>query len=581
MKLHTSLLLYLAAEKNTEARIGFWEAWDNYFKGSSSTTTPAPAPVEVMPTRQMVVPARVVDHSIPAYNCFDKFTRCSQWSHACSNKAIAGLCAKTCGLCENQIQESAPSLPVYVAPPKPVISKPIISMPAAPVPVPVQSVNTGLCSDKFSRCNLWSHKCQNKAIMDLCAKTCNLCNRQIQVAPVQIAPMNAYASWTGRIPAPVQLPIQPMQPVKPIRVSRPIQVVEPVQTYQYVPGVPQYIQDQALNAYKPIVPIAPAVPTYIQKPAEPVAPVVPDVPVYIQNQVYSPIPVQPVAPLAPVTTGCVDKFTRCAKWRHQCSNQAIAGLCQRTCGLCNQIIPEPAVWEPVIPEPVVVEPVIPEPIIPEPVVPEPQVKPINLAPVDFGILPATLPVTDAPVTEPAATTAAPPAETEAQTEAPTEVPTEAVTTAAPAVEEEEEEVAADLDVVDDDVESSGTEPLPVEDESESLGVPPVAEETSEEVEEASGEPIPVTIEEEVIEPLTTAPLCKDFIINCAEYNNSQYKICDARPGDEYYTMYRAIQDACRETCGFCDQNSACSALKEFCDEEDVATTCPGTCAGLD
>jgi hypothetical protein len=125
------------------------------------------------------------------------------------------------------------------------------------------------------------------------------------------------------------------------------------------------------------------------------------------------------------------------------------------------------------------------------------------------------------------------------------------------------------------------EPEPVV--SEPVVEEPVAE--PEPVKEGSGEiPTPVEFEEiEEMEPviIEAAPLCSDFIINCAEYNNSQYRICDVRPGDEFYSMYRPIQDACRETCGFCDQNAACKALKEFCHEADVAETCPGTCAGLD
>jgi hypothetical protein len=113
---------------------------------------------------------------------------------------------------------------------------------------------------------------------------------------------------------------------------------------------------------------------------------------------------------------------------------------------------------------------------------------------------------------------------------------------------------ADMDTVDVDI------------NEQSFGTPPVTGELQEEI-----------IEEKMEKP---AVVCEDFIINCAEYNNSQYRICDVRPGDQFYEMYRPIQDSCRQTCGFCDENAACKALKEFCHEADVLATCPGTCAGL-
>jgi hypothetical protein len=91
---------------------------------------------------------------------------------------------------------------------------------------------------------------------------------------------------------------------------------------------------------------------------------------------------------------------------------------------------------------------------------------------------------------------------------------------------------------------------------------------------------PPVIEDSVESEPAEGPLCEDFIINCEEYNNSQYRICDVRPGDEFYEMYRPIQDSCRKTCNFCDENAACGALKQFCHEADVLATCPGTCAGL-
>lgn len=79
-----------------------------------------------------------------------------------------------------------------------------------------------------------------------------------------------------------------------------------------------------------------------------------------------PMPTQPVTqPTPPPTnlpvvpqqqvvyqTSCYDKFSRCGNWATQCGNKSIAGLCQKTCGLCGvvqQVAPPQVVVAPSAP----------------------------------------------------------------------------------------------------------------------------------------------------------------------------------------------------------------------------------------
>jgi hypothetical protein len=75
--------------------------------------------------------------------------------------------------------------------------------------------------------------------------------------------------------------------------------------------------------------------------------------------------------------------------------------------------------------------------------------------------------------------------------------------------------------------------------------------------------------------------CKDFINNCEEFNGNQFRICDVTPEESLFRTYKTIQESCRKTCGLCDTNPSCASLVEFCDEANVAETCPGTCRGLE
>lgn len=90
----------------------------------------------------------------------------------------------------------------------------------------------------------------------------------------------------------------------------------------------------------------------------------------------------------------------------------------------------------------------------------------------------------------------------------------------------------------------------------------------------SGEgPVPIPAEE--------FDNCKDFINNCAEFNGNQFRICDVTPEESLFQTYKTIQESCRKTCGLCDTNASCASLVDYCDEPNVAETCPGTCRGLE
>jgi len=550
MKLHTSLLLAFAAQKQTEAK-SFWESWNDFFGVNTDPVTVAPS-VEPMPTLPPATTARAEPvqpvqpvQPVLNVNCSDKFRRCGEWRHACSNSAVAGLCQATCGLCSGK---NVPVITIPVPKPVQIVEKPVpVYQPVQPVyePVPpIQPIVQNIfCADKFSRCSLYANNCHNRAISNICAKTCGQCD--------------------GQTPVVIQKPV----------VQKP--VLKPIYQVAAKPSEP---------VYQPFVPyrqVSRPVDTISMIPSKPIAPVEPVAPV---------VPVKPVAPVSstqPVTS-CWDKFMGCHNYKSKCSNAAIQGLCRRTCGLCG--LPEP-----------------------EFVVKESQ----NVAEVTPAATTTTVPptttttsttttsttMTTGTSTTKTTTTTTTTSTTTTTLSTTTSTTTEAVTS--PVTEKPEINEESQIAIEDDDVaeaeEGSGNSgpdvgipPVPVMEESvEEEEIPvvepePVVEEPvaePEPVKEASGEiPTPVEFEEiEEMEPviIEAAPLCSDFIINCAEYNNSQYRICDVRPGDEFYSMYRPIQDACRETCGFCDQNAACKALKEFCHEADVAETCPGTCAGLD
>ena len=121
--------------------------------------------------------------------CSDTYSRCSLWTHRCDNKAIQGLCARTCGICQNN------AIPVIQRPvqvPVPVIQRPVQPVQVQQIPVqvieqpvqkpltPAQPVNTGeKCVDTFSRCHNWVNECGNRAIKGFCAKTCGVCSDAI------------------------------------------------------------------------------------------------------------------------------------------------------------------------------------------------------------------------------------------------------------------------------------------------------------------------------------------------------------------------------------------------------------------
>lgn len=225
----------------------------------------------------------------PVQNCTDKFRRCGEWRHACGNSAVAGLCQATCGLCGTQnvpIVNVPVPVPVQIQQPVQVVQKPV------PVPVyqPVQPIQNIFCADKFSRCSLYVNNCQNRAISNICAKTCGQCGGQTPVVvqkPV-LKPIYQVA----------EKPVKPAyQPFVPYR-----QVSRPIETISMIPS-------------KPVAPVAPIAP---------IAPVA---------------PVAPIAPVAPVTS-CYDKFMGCHNYKSKCNNAAIQGLCRRTCGLCASPEPE-------------------------------------------------------------------------------------------------------------------------------------------------------------------------------------------------------------------------------------------------
>jgi hypothetical protein len=64
--------------------------------------------------------------------------------------------------------------------------------------------------------------------------------------------------------------------------------------------------------------------------------------------------------------------------------------------------------------------------------------------------------------------------------------------------------------------------------------------------------------------------------SCSEMVN----ICEAKPTDRIFKIYKPLMEACRKTCRFCDTNEACASFAEFCHKPGIKKTCPGTCRGL-
>jgi len=141
-------------------------------------------------------------------------------------------------------------------------------------------------------------------------------------------------------------------------------------------------------------------------------------------------------------------------------------------------------------------------------------------------------------------------------------------------------------------ESSGdNEPLPLAVNASEFTPPVLIEETT----TTTAAPTTTTTVEEITEVFTEYPSgegpvpipaeefdnCKDFINNCAEFNGNQFRICDVVPGMPTFPTYKTIQESCRKTCGLCDTNPGCASLAGYCDEPEVAETCPGTCRGLE
>jgi hypothetical protein len=283
MKLHTTILVALAANKETEA-FNFTGAWNNFFYGTPTGTTAAPTTTETMPTQPVTQPTQapfvqpVQNYVYQTANCADRFSRCGNWATQCNNKNIKSLCAKTCGLCgTGQIVQQVPVVqPVQViqpAPPAPIVQQvaPVVqAVQAAPVPVvakpmfvnPYGNVNQQIysqgCYDTFSRCSQYLNQCGNTAIRQMCKRSCNLCGQQPSLIQ-QIQPVVAQ----------VQAVVQPAAPLVPL--------VQVQGTHQA--GTHGGIDHSG---------------------------------------------------------ACIDRFSRCSSWKSECHNASLQKLCMRTCGLCDK-----------------------------------------------------------------------------------------------------------------------------------------------------------------------------------------------------------------------------------------------------
>jgi len=441
-----------------------------------------------------------------------------------------------------------------------------------PMPAQTASVQqTVLCQDDFLRCSSWKHACDVKSIQKICAKTCGTCGGSAP-APVAQVSEPAAAPVKQSYPAPVQVEKQAPEPVQ-APVYSPF--VDPVA--QVLGNRPSYQPTSSgfsSNFYpRPV--------QQFQAPA-----------------VYQPIYQVPIYQ-APVQqqTSCGDQFSGCSAWKSVCGNASIQKLCPGTCGLCgNQsqyyiapiapVAPKPVYWSaqrPVVEAAPVVQQPVYKPVAPvAPVASSCSDKYTNCEAyrdqcsnrIILNVCAKSCGACVEAVTMP--------------TMAPTMPPTMAPTTTTTTTTTEEPESSGDNQEEDAPAAAASefTPPVLIEETTTA----PIAATTT------TTEPMTTTTTiEEIVEVTTEYPSgegpvpipaeefdnCKDFINNCAEFNGSQFRICDVTPEESLFQTYKTIQESCRKTCGLCDTNASCASLVDYCDEPNVAETCPGTCRGLE